>query len=262
MFAHGVRLTIAYDGTDFCGWQKQRAERSVQKVLEDTIAGITGHPIKLRAASRTDSGVHALGNVAAFCTSRFIDTTGWRQGINSELPEDVSVTHVSACSPDYNPRHDTLGKRYRYLLEIARVRHPLYRKYVWHPHVAAQSFDVERLRHGAKIFEGTHDFAAFRNSADTRVSTVRHISEIKVDPGFSNEPSLIAVEVHGTAFMHHMVRIMVGTLLKVAIGRMSLDQLRELLGPLGTRGRAGMTAPASGLCLKEVLLGRQIEGAS
>ncbi len=260
VLSYGIRLTVGYDGTDFCGWQKQHAQRSVQQVLEDTIAHMAGHPVELRVASRTDSGVHALGNVAAFHTTRPIDATGWLRGLNSDLPKDISVVEATLCAPEYNPRFDTLGKRYRYVLELAKTRHPLWQRFAWHPRVSSTRFDVDRMQQAARCLIGTHDFVAFRQSADTRLNTVRTISEVDVISNFANEPTLIAVEISGNAFMQHMMRILVGTLVSVGNHRLSITQFQALLRSGACRSEAGVTAPAHGLCLLNVVLGRQHQG--
>lgn len=252
-----MRLTVAYDGTDFCGWQKQQQQRSVQGELEATIASLAGHPVALCVASRTDAGVHALGNVAAFETTRDIDPQGWLRGLNAEGPKDIAVTEVQACSADYNPRFDTLGKRYRYLLDLSPVPHPLWRRLAWRPRVSVARFDLGQVQEAAQTLVGTHDFAAFRNSADTRTNTIRTITDIKIIPRFASEPMLVAVEIEGTAFLHHMVRIMIGTLIQVGKGRLSVPQVGALLQPTAFRADAGVTAPAHGLCLLKVMLGRQ-----
>lgn len=256
MTVYGMRLTVAYDGTEFCGWQKQDRQRSVQGELEATIAKMTGHAVALCVASRTDAGVHALGNVAAFSTTRDIDPQSWLRGLNSEAPEDIAVTEVHACSPDYNPRFDTVGKRYRYVLDLSAVPHPLWRRLAWRPRVSAQHFDWAALETAAKAFVGTHDFAAFRNSADQRTNTVRTVADIQVISHFASEPTLFAVEIEGNAFLHHMVRIIVGTLIQVGKGRLSLEDIKALLQSRASRSEAGVTAPAHGLCLLKVMLGR------
>lgn len=252
-----MRLTVAYDGTDFCGWQKQHQQRSVQGELEAMIATIAGHPVNLCVASRTDAGVHALGNVAAFETTRDIDPQGWLHGLNSEGPKDIAVTEVQACAADYNPRFDTLGKRYRYVLDLSPVPHPLWRRVAWRPRVSIERFEWGRFEEAAQTLVGTHDFVAFRNSADIRTNTVRTITDIQIISRFASEPTLIAIEIEGTAFLHHMVRIIIGTLIQVGKGRLSIPQLGALLRPTANRTNAGVTAPAHGLCLLKVMLGRQ-----
>jgi len=251
---HGVRLVVAYDGTDFCGFQKQAGQRTVQEDLERAAAQMAGHPVQIKAASRTDSGVHALGQVVAFDSRRAIPARGWMLGLHAHLPDDVRVQSASACAPGYNPRFDSLGKRYRYLLQLGEAKNPLLRHRAWQlGHIRV---NPERMREAAQHLEGTHDFVAFRSADDERESTVRTLWSVAVLEGFADDPSLLALVVHGNAFMKNMVRIIAGTLVAVGRGRLKPNDMLGLLGPGADRAGAGDTAPAHGLTLLEVELGR------
>jgi tRNA pseudouridine38-40 synthase len=266
--AHGVRLVVAYDGTDFAGWQEQPEQRTVQGVLARAVATMAGAEVRVRGASRTDAGVHALGQVAAFDSPRFIDPHGWQRGLNSALPDDVSVKAAAACAPGYEPRFDAVDKLYRYLVQVGQSRDPLMRARAWylHPglyaekrrgaHTAEEALDLFTMREAALRLVGTHDFAAFRGAGDDRENTTRTLSEVELVPRFGGDATLLAIEVRGTAFMKNMVRILAGTLVEVGRGRTTPEEIEALLAPGVGRTEAGPTAPAHGLTLVEIALGR------
>lgn len=255
----GIRLKVAYDGSGFAGFQRQRDQRTVQGVLNEAVAHIAGHPVLVRGASRTDSGVHALGQVAAFASERVLPPERWIRALNRVLPDDVAVRDAEPCAPDYDPRFDALDKTYRYLLHLSPVRDPLLRGRVWSiPRLIprGKGLDLDAMRAACALFTGTHDFRAFRGAADTRENTVRTLLRVELLPAFAGDPALLALEVHGNAFMLNMVRILAGTLVEVGRGRLTVESVRELLGAGGTRSGAGMTAPAHALTLLEIRLGR------
>jgi tRNA pseudouridine38-40 synthase len=252
--AHAVRLVVAYDGTEYCGFQKQAGQRTVQEELERAAARMAGHAVQVKAASRTDSGVHALGQVIAFHSRREIPARGWRLGLNAHLPPDIRVQAASLCEAGYNPRFDSLGKRYRYLIQMGEAKNPLLRHRAWQ--LGHLPLDPAPMREAAKLLEGTHDFAAFRSADDERETTVRTLWSVSVTEGFTGDPSLVAIDVHGNAFMKNMVRILSGTLVKVGRKRMPPARMTDLLSPGADRSQSGETAPAHGLTLLEVQLGR------
>jgi tRNA pseudouridine38-40 synthase len=260
---HGVRLVVAYDGTDFAGWQEQPAQRTVQSVLERAISEMSGHVVKVRGAGRTDAGVHAEGQVAAFDSARLIAPRGWMLGLNRLLPDDVAVRAAVECAPGYNPRYDALDKVYRYVLLLGEARDPHWRIRAWHVarvHLDAEGsrrLDLDALRAGAERLVGTHDFGAFRAGDDERTMTVRTLYEVQVIHEYLGNPDLLAIEVRGSAFLKQMMRILVGTLLEVGRGKRTPESLTELLAPGAARGSAGITAPAHGLTMVRVRLGKK-----
>ena len=260
---HGVRIVVAYDGTDFAGWQEQPEQRTVQSVIEAAVSGMSGHAVKIRGAGRTDSGVHAEGQVAAFDSARLIPPRGWMLGLNQRLPEDVAVRAAFECAPGYNPRYDALDKLYRYVLLLGEARDPHWRGRAWHVarvHTdgeGSRRLDLDALHAGAAQFVGTHDFGAFRASDDERTMTVRTIHDVQILPEYLGNPDLLAIEVRGTAFLKQMVRILVGTLLEVGRGKRSPESLPALLLPGADRGSTGITAPAHGLSMVRVRLGKK-----
>jgi tRNA pseudouridine38-40 synthase len=251
----GVCLKVAYDGSAYCGFQLQKDQPTVQGELERVAETMTGHPVRVRCAGRTDSGVHALGQVAAFASERHISTRGFRLGLNQRLPDDIRVQDVWEVAPDYDPRFDALGKLYRYVIALGELQNPLIRKVTWQ--LGKRSLlDVAAMREAARALEGTHDYRAFRQADDERLNTVRTLSRVEVIENYQNDPTLLAVEVRGNAFMKNMVRIIAGTLVDVGRGQLAASDVPRMLGANAHRKTAGQTAPAHGLTLVEVYLGR------
>lgn len=263
----GVRLLLAYDGTEFHGWQAQPTVRTVQQTIEEAIDAMGMKRSRVRGCSRTDAGVHAEGQVAAFSTNREIRPRGWTLGLNGLLPPDVSIKEVAACHRRYEPRFDADHKLYRYLVCVGRTRDPLSRRHSWYlgPAYARRDrpereervedyLDVEAMRDAAKRFVGHHDFRAFRAADDQRETTDREMRSVQIIAGFEGRPNLMAIEVDGTAFMKNTVRIMAGTLVEIGRQRMAPQIIDELLQSTGDRRKAGPTAPAHGLTLIKIWL--------
>lgn len=271
MPAVSLLLRLAYDGTDFHGYAAQadrpdgRRIRTVQGELEVALAELYKVDVATRAASRTDAGVHAMGQLVAFEPPAAIPPEGLARGLNSKLSEDVRV--LAAWEEEGEPvdvRRGNVGKHYRYRLCCDRVVEPSIRRYVWG---VGRALDVVAMRDAAARFCGTHDFAGFRAAACQSATTVRTVHRVEVeaggtpvgpaeDPGRldplpSAGPTSLDVHVHGEAFLMNMVRIMVGTLVEVGRGRWSPDVVDDLLARPDRR-RSGMTAPARGLTLMEV----------
>jgi tRNA pseudouridine38-40 synthase len=240
-----LRLLIEYDGTDFAGWQRQRGQRTVQASLEEAFRALTGEAAVVRGAGRTDAGVHAAGQVANVHVQSRIPTGGLLRGLNAQLPSDIAVLEVTDCPEGFDARRAARGKVYRYQIWNHLVRSPLHARYTWH---CRAPLDTHAFRAAAALLVGEHDFRGFRASDCERRSTVRLLRRIEVD----RAGALVTCEVEGTAFLKHMVRILVGTL--VAVGRGDMDQaaVRRVLES-GDRTQAGITAPACGLTLMRVI---------
>jgi tRNA pseudouridine38-40 synthase len=269
MMEHGVRVTLAYDGTAFAGFQRQPPEtRTVQGVLEQAAQQITQHPVLVRGASRTDAGVHAEGQVASFATTRELPPRRWLLALNRYLPDDVAVHDAAPCPPDYEPRFDALEKTYRYLFHLGYARDPLLRTRAYHMGRDAHpdegedlsqvraDLDLQAMHAACAQLVGRHDFRAFRAADDTRENTERTLHRVELLPEWSGHPRLLALEVQGTAFMKNMVRILAGTLVAVGRGKLSAADVGALLGPEAKRHPACETAPAHGLTLVRITLGR------
>ena len=241
-----LKLTLAYDGTDFFGWQRQATERTVQAVVEDALRPIEGQPVVITGAGRTDTGVHADGQVASVSLTASIGTGDLQRALNATLPDDVRVLDVVEVRADFNARYDARSKTYRYAVWCGDVMPPGVRRSAWHvPH----SLDVNGMQQAAALLVGSHDFAAFQASGSDVKTTVREITTSKV----GQEPSapMIVYDVAGSGFLRHMVRNIVGTIVDVGRGRMHPTVVAEILASR-SRARASATAPAHGLTLVRV----------
>jgi len=244
---HGVLVTLAYDGTAFSGWATQKDTRTVEDALRGAILALDPRAGGPRGCSRTDAGVHAEGQLAAFDTSLFMPPRGWVLQLNQNLPEDVNVRAARAVTLAYNPRFTSRRKRYRYLLVRDKVPDPLLRNRAWR---VGFDMDMNRMVREAKAIIGTHDFAAFRSARDVREVTVRTISEVTVTQ-LDSDARLWTITVEGNSFLYNMVRIIVGTLVDVARANLPEGAVARALEEK-ERGVAGQTAPAHGLTLEHI----------
>ena len=213
------RLTVAYDGTDFVGWQRQRNGPSVQAALEAALEKLFGHPVACRGAGRTDAGVHASGQIVSFSSERSYPPRTVVYGTNDHLPAGIAVMAAEPVSDDFDARFSASGKLYRYRLWNAPVCSPLYARTHWHVY-NGRKLDLEAMRAAAATLIGDHDFAAFRAADCERHTTRRKMRRVEVfrpaGPANADDP-VVHIEVEATAFLKQMVRIITGTL--VAVGR-------------------------------------------
>ncbi len=240
-----IRLVVEYDGTSLSGWQRQANAPTVQQHLEEALAKLLTHDTKVSGASRTDAGVHARAQVALFRTERAIPLHGIRRGLNSLLPESIAVHDAAEVADDFHPRFSATGKHYRYTIHRGANRSPRWRDRAWH---LIESLDVGAMRAALIPLLGEHDFAAFRAAGCAARTTVRRIDSIEVTCAADD---LVYVDVRGNAFLRNMVRIVVGTLVDVGVGRLMATQVGEILAGKD-RTVGGRTAPAHGLELVEV----------
>ena len=258
------RLTIAYRGGEFCGWQSQHNGTSVQSVLEDALGRLFGQPIRCRAAGRTDAGVHAMGQVVSFFCERILPERALIHGTNHFLPSAVGVLAATVAADDFDARFSASGKLYRYQIWNAPVRSPLHQDTHWH---IMQPLQHEAMQKAAALLVGRHDFRAFRAADCERKTTTRLVRRLDVLvpaqpdalPFATTGSPVIHIEVSATAFLKNMVRILVGTLAQVGRGRMSVEHVATLLQS-GDRTQAGPTAPAHGLTLVSVEYGPRTGG--
>ncbi|MEM1024160.1 MAG: tRNA pseudouridine(38-40) synthase TruA [Myxococcota bacterium] len=241
-----LKLLVEYDGTDFAGWQVQDGQRTVQGVLQAAVEVMTCRPTLVRGASRTDAGVHALGQVAAFDTEGSIPAHGFLRGLNRYLPADVVVHGVEEVAPLWDPKRSSRGKRYRYAYWTRPSPSALDRRRAWH---LPYSMDLKAMRAGAQAFVGTHDFEAFRASGCVAKHAVRTIYEVRIEAPTLHRVHFVVV---GNAFVRNMVRIMAGTLEEVGRGKSPPSIVAQALQSR-RRALAGRTAPAHGLFLEEVV---------
>jgi len=244
---------VEYDGTDFVGWQRQENGLSVQETLETALERLTGDSVRVLGAGRTDAGVHALGQVAAFSTSRPLKEGNVVRGGNAHLPPAVRIRSARAVSPAFNPRRDGTLRIYRYALDIGGVAPALAHRFrAWIPGPLNWDRVVDALAH----MRGIHDFKAFRSSQCTARRTRLHLRRADLtltprgsEPGFGTTAEIV---FECRSFLHNMVRMLVGAALEAGRGRLGIDSLERLLCE-GIRGSTRFpTAPARGLCLMAV----------
>ncbi|AKU96016.1 tRNA pseudouridine synthase A [Labilithrix luteola] len=246
---HGVLLTIAYDGSAFSGWAAQRDTRTVEETVRGAIRALDPRADGPRGCSRTDAGVHARGQRAAFDATLHIPPRGWVLALNQHLPDDVSIRAAQVVPVGFHPRFASRMKRYRYALVFDKVRDPLLRNRAWR---IGYEMDMAKMQREAAAIVGTHDFAAFRSAGDERDVTTRTIESVTVAPSPS-DPHQWSIAFEGSAFLYNMVRILTGTLVDVARGHLPEGTIAKALASKN-RGDAGQTAPAHGLLLEHIEL--------
>ena len=242
-----IKLTVAYDGTDYCGWQIQPNGITVEEVLNRALSRLTGEDIRVIGASRTDAGVHARGNVAVFDTESAIPPKRFSYAVNPLLPEDVVVTDSKEVPESWHPRYQNSVKTYEYHILNREMPDPLRRRDTWH---VSFPLDLDSMRKAADYLIGEHDFRSFCSAHTAVKTTVRTIYELQIE----KTGSLITIRIKGNGFLYNMVRIIAGTLTEVGRGFRTPEDVRNVL-EAGTRDRAGATAPARGLILDRIKYG-------
>ena len=242
------RLVLEYDGRDFEGWQIQegpRTARTVQGVLRDAVADLTGAPPRLRGAGRTDAGVHAMGQVASLTVATRLAPERLAAALNARLPADLAIVACRTAPAGWDALRGARAKHYRYAIWNGRDRSPLRAARAAH---VRERLDPERMAEAARIFLGRHDFAAMQASGSDVRTTLRTLTRLDVTGEAGGE---ITLDVEGEGFLRHMVRNLAGTLIEVGRGRFTRSEVAAILASRD-RGRAGPTAPACGLCLVRV----------
>lgn len=239
-----IKLTIEYDGTNYHGWQVQDNAHTVQAELEKAILRITGERVRITGSGRTDTGVHALGQVAHFDTSSMISAEKFRNALSAVLPLDVAVISSEEVDFDFHSRFSAIGKTYEYRVFNRHIRSPIMEKRAWH---IREAIDLKCLGKAANAFLGTHDFSAFCASGRSISNFERtiHLSE------WIEKKELLLYRVCGNGFLYNMVRIMVGTMIEVGLGKRTPESISDTLTGKN-RNLAGITAPPQGLYLVEV----------
>ncbi|MGA3207607.1 MAG: tRNA pseudouridine(38-40) synthase TruA [Syntrophales bacterium] len=240
-----IKMILEYDGTRYHGWQRQANGLTVQELLEEVISTITREDIRVAGSGRTDAGVHALGQVANFRTSSNIGPRGLLQGINSILPWDVAVKELAETDASFHARYDAKSKIYLYQIYRGAVRSALYRDYAWFIH---EPLDFEKMKEAAQLLLGTFDFSSFCAANCGIKNHVRTV--IAVDMAMDRR-GMVKFSIEADGFLKYMVRNIVGTLVDVGRGKLSRAELMNIV-EAKDRTRAGQTAPAHGLFLKEV----------
>lgn len=236
-----VMLRVAYDGTNYCGWQLQPGQQTIEGVLGEALSDLLGETITIIGASRTDSGVHSLGNVAVFDTNTKIPAEKISYAVNQRLPEDIVVQESAEVVPDFHPRHCESCKTYEYRILNREFPLPTERR---NSYFTYRKLDIEAMQEAAKRLIGTHDFASFCSAHAQVETTVRTVYDCTVE----KNGDLLTIRVVGAGFLYNMVRIIAGTLLDVGGGVRTPQDMDAIL-EAGMRSAAGPTAPAHGLTM-------------
>ncbi len=265
-----IRLKLAYNGGNYVGWQVQPNGVSVQSLVERAIEKLTGETVRLRAAGRTDSGVHALGQVANFESQCTIPCEGLRRGLQALLPLDVVVVHVDEVPASFHATYSAIKKRYRYVIHQSPIRSPFLAGQVWQRN---DLLDLNRLQRASASLLGTHDFRCFESHFPNKASSVRTVLEAKwflaeswpvwnpcslesIEPLSHPDGPFLCFEIVANGFLYNMVRAIVGTFIKVGRGQWSPEDVRNIIANQD-RSLAGETAPPQGLYLVEVDYGEE-----
>ncbi|MBI5643220.1 MAG: tRNA pseudouridine(38-40) synthase TruA [Deltaproteobacteria bacterium] len=240
-----IKLIIEYEGTNYSGWQWQNTSPSIQGAIMDALKELTGEDLIVSGASRTDAGVHAFGQVACFKTESRLSTYTFMQGLNAKLPGDIIIKEASEVALDFDPRRKSKQKTYVY--KILNRDHPsaVYRKFSW---FVFRPLDRDLMREGALHMIGEKNFSSFEAAESDSLHSIREVLSVDIH---DSEEGLLIVEVKGTAFLRHMVRIMVGTLVELGKGRLKPDDIRRII-EARDRTAAHMTAPPQGLFLVKI----------
>lgn len=238
------KLILAYDGTNYHGFQKQHNGLTIQEVLEKAIQSIVQQPVEVIGAGRTDTGVHARGQCCVFDAETSIPVYNLIKAINSKLPQDIVLRDLETVSEDFHPRYRAKHKTYRYQILNSKVRDPFNYKYTYfYPY----ALDVALMQEGANHIIGEHDFKCFCSAGSSVYSTVRTVYELKI----SKEDELITMDICGNGFLYNMVRIIAGTLIQVGSNKLPADKIKTIIVSKN-RGLAGPTAPPEGLMMLQI----------
>ena len=239
-----IKLTIAYDGTNYCGWQIQPNGLTIEEVINRTLSKLTGENVQVIGASRTDSGVHAMGNVAVFDTETTIPAEKIAMALNQRLPEDIVIVKSEEVAADFHPRYCDCSKTYEY--HIINTRIPVPTKRLTN-YFVSYNLNIEDMKKAARYLVGEHDFVSFCNVRTDVENTVRTITELDI---LTNGDE-ITIRITGDGFLYNMVRIIVGTLIRVGRGFYEPEKVKEIL-EAKDRKAAGVTAPPQGLMLMKI----------
>jgi len=239
-----IKLTVEYAGTNYHGWQIQLNCKSVQGVLEQAVSTFLRTPTRVTGSGRTDAGVHALGQVVSFATEKQFQPHRIRRALNALTPPDITIKEVSVVPESFDPRRDARSRVYEYRILNRPTPSPFYLKHAWHLH---ERLNVKAMRAAISCLVGEHDFSSFRAAGCDATNPIRKVYRTTLE----QHGELLIYTIEATAFLRHMVRNIMGTLVEVGHGGRSADSFQHLL-EIGDRTKAGETAPAHGLFLVEV----------
>ena len=239
-----IKLTIEYDGKDFNGWQKQPNKLNIQGEIERAIENITGEKVELIASGRTDAGVHAMGQVANFKTSSNISIEKIPIAINSQVKNSIRIQNAEEVDEKFHSRYNCKKKTYRYVIDNSKYGSAIYRNISYH---IPMKLNVDEMKKAIKYFEGEHDFKAFKSSGTSSKSSVRTIYSANI----VTEGTNIGIDLTGNGFLYNMVRIIVGTLVDVGLGKIKAEDIPKIIESKD-RTKAGKTLPPQGLMLLSV----------
>lgn len=243
-----IKLQIAYDGTEYLGWQKTKMGPSIEAALEEALQKILRHEVTLQAASRTDAGVHAAGQIVNFFTQKNLPLEKLKHSLNCVLPRDIAVDMIEQARDTFHPTLDCIGKEYHYQLCYGQVQHPFQRFYSWH---YPYPLDLQKIRETIPLLLGKHDFSAFCN-AKKNSTYDHHIRDLETILLVEEPQDCLRFIIRGNNFLYKMVRNLIGTLVYAGCGKIEVKEVAKILSRKD-RTQAGMTAPAHGLCLHRVL---------
>ncbi len=242
-----ILLELSYVGDGFAGYQVQPGKATVQTAIQDALEAIYGERYPVKGCSRTDAGVHALQYFATFDTDKNIPLVSLPNALNSAIDKRIAVLSARCVNDDFHVRHDVLYKEYEYVLLARRTHDPFLASRVWHFPKPLLPDAVERMSKAARVFVGTHDFSGFMSAGSSVADTVRTIKHLEIIA----EGDIIRIRVAADGFLYNMVRIIVGTLVEVGLGKIDPSDMPNIIASC-ERSRAGMTAPAEGLYLRRV----------
>ncbi len=241
-----LKLTIQYDGTDYFGWQRQKnTRRTIAETIENVLSRILQGKVKLIAAGRTDTGVHAREQVANFSTGSKMSPARIFQSLSALLPEDIRVKKVEEAAEDFSSRYSAKLKTYRYTILNRKIQDVFQRRFVYH--YPLDKLDAAAMRKAAHYLVGSHDFTSFKRTDKKKKATIRDLKKLEI----ARKGDLIYIDITANSFLHHMVRNIAGTLIEIGKGNLPPENLKKIL-QAKDRKQAGPTAPACGLCLMKV----------
>jgi tRNA pseudouridine38-40 synthase len=239
-----IKLIIEYNGTNYSGWQSQKNRTTIQNIIESCLSSLTKESIKIYGSGRTDSGVHAYGQVASFKSSSKIPPDKYSYALNQKLPDDIVIVKSELVPDDFHARYSAIKKEYIYKIYNSVFPSAIHRNHIYR---IRQQLDIDRMRNACRHFYGKHDFSSFMSTGSDVINTEREIFKSEI----IKKDDIITYNIIGNGFLYNMVRIIVGTLIEAGTGKIKPDKIQEILKSKD-RSQSGKTAPPHGLYLNKV----------